>query len=200
MYRVNYLALWQNNSNIDRTLNKVRYFLERFLMLKQLKTILIISSLSLLSACGFHFQNEQILPKEIQTIQLESSDPYSDMARALRNQLQLRNINIVENQNNVTVLRLNKTSTDSSVASVFKQGREAEKILILNVEASVKLPNHVAYPISAHVTRTFFDNSRAALAKSAEKEMIWRDMYEQAARQLIIKMAAIPHKITTEVQ
>lgn len=170
-------------------------FLLRFVMLKKFKIIFIGLLLTFLSACGFHFQNEQILPAEIRTIQLEGTDPYSDMARALRHQLQLRGVNMVEGEKEVAIIRLNKTSKNSDVASVFKQGREAEKILILTVDASIQLPNQPAYPITAQVTRTFFDNSRAALAKSAEQEVIWQDMHEQAARQLIIKMASIVNKL-----
>ena len=55
------------------------------------------------------------------------------------------------------------------------------------------MPNKGAYPLEVSVHRTFFDDSRAALAKSAEQEMIMRDMYQQASRQLIIKMAGL-HK------
>ncbi|TCP92102.1 LPS-assembly lipoprotein [Cricetibacter osteomyelitidis] len=156
-----------------------------------LKKLILTTALFALTACGYHFQNEQLLPQELRTIQLESNDPYSDMSRAMRGQLQLRNVNIVENQKNVAVLRLNKTTFSDKVASVFKQGREAEKILTLRVDATVKLPNQTANPISVKINRTFFDNSRAALAKSAEREMIYKDMYEQAARQIIVKMAAL---------
>ncbi|PJG84489.1 LPS assembly lipoprotein LptE [Conservatibacter flavescens] len=159
-----------------------------------LKKLILTTALFTLTACGFSFQNEQLLPKELQTISLQSNDPYSDMSRVLRRQLQIRNVTLVDNQQNVPVLRLNKTSMNSEVVSVFKQGREAEKLLILNVEASVHLPNQAPRAISAQVNRTFFDNSRAALAKSTEKEVIWHDMYEQAARQLIIKMAAVQHQ------
>ena len=113
----------------------------------------------------------------------------------MRRQLQVHNIKLVEGKADVPVLRLNKATLNDQVASVFKQGREAEKILILEVEASVRLPNKTIYPISAKVSRTFFDNSRAALAKSAEKNVIWNDMREQAARQLIAKMVALQHQI-----
>ena len=47
----------------------------------------------------------------------------------------------------------------------------------------MRLANGETYPISAKINRTFFDNSRAALAKSAERDVIWNDMREQAARQ-----------------
>lgn len=169
-------------------------------MLKQLKKFTFVTAITALTACGFHFQNGQLIPQELQTLTLESSDQYSDMAMAMRKQLQLNNINLVEASPDVPVLRLNKTSTDDEVVSVFKQGREAEKMLMLEVSASVKMPNRAAYPISAKVNRTFFDNSRAALAKSSEKEIIWNDMREQAARQLISKMVALQHQIKNDKQ
>ena len=93
------------------------------------------------------------------------------------------------------MLRLNKTDSSDKVASVFKQGREAEKVLTLDVEASVRLANGETYQ-SAKINRTFFDNSRAALVKSAERDVIWNDMREQAARQLINKMG----RLATSVQ
>ncbi|SPY33836.1 LPS-assembly lipoprotein LptE [Pasteurella canis] len=167
-------------------------------MLKQLKHLLLITSVCLISACGFKFQNGGLIPQELQTLTLESSDPYSEMTIVLRKQLQMNNVNLVDSQQTIPVLRLNKITMDDKVASIFKRGREAEKVLILEVEAMVKLPNHASFPISVKVNRTFFDNSRAALAKSAEKEVIWHDMREQAARQLITKMVALQHQIQTK--
>ncbi|SUC11113.1 putative lipopolysccharide assembly LptE protein [Pasteurella canis] len=167
-------------------------------MLKQLKHLLLITSVCLISACGFKFQNGGLIPQELQTLTLESSDPYSEMTIVLRKQLQMNNVNLVDSQQTIPVLRLNKITMDDKVASIFKRGREAEKVLILEVEAMVKLPNYASFPISAKVNRTFFDNSRAALAKSAEKEVIWHDMREQAARQLITKMVALQHQIQTK--
>ncbi|MGC7560819.1 LPS assembly lipoprotein LptE [Pasteurella sp. PK-2025] len=167
-------------------------------MLKQLKMLFISSLLFTLSACGLQFQNGGLIPPALQTLTLESSDPYSEMAIVLRKQLQRHNIELVDAQQNIPVLRLNKVSTSDKVASIFKHGREAEKMLFLEVEASVKLPNNHVFPISTQVNRTFFDNSRAALAKSAEKDVIWNDMREQAARQLISKMVALQHQVQSQ--
>ena len=115
------------------------------------------------------------------------------MARILRNQLQLNDVKLVSKQEGISKVRLVGASSGSKVVSVFKQAREAEKLLTLNVQAIVDVPKKGAYPLEVSVHRTFFDDSRAALAKSAEKDMIMKDMYEQAARQLIIKMAGL-HK------
>lgn len=163
-------------------------------MFKPLKHFLWLFILSLLTACGFQFQNGQLIPEALQTLNFESANPYGDMELAMRKQLQLNNIQLTEKRADVPELRLNKTTFDDTVASVFKQGREAEKILMLEVVASVRMPNKQTYPISVKIRRTFFDNSRAALAKSAEKEVIMNDMREQAARQLISKMVALQHQ------
>ena len=164
-------------------------------MMKSIKTICLVGVTAFLTACGWHFDNGAAVPEELKTMALESSDPYSEMSMAMRKQLLSNNVNLVPATQGVPVLRLNKLTSSDKVASVFKQGREAEKVLTLDVEASVRLANGETYPISAEINRTFFDNSRAALAKSAERDVIWNDMREQAARQLINKMAALQHQV-----
>ena len=165
-------------------------------MIKSIKALFIIASITALSACGWHFQNGTLIPQELRTLTFESPDPYSEMSVAMRNQLQANNIQLVNSTTQgIPVLRINKFRTNDEVASVFKRGREAEKVLMLEVEASIRLANGESHPITAKVNRTFFDNSRAALAKSAEREVIWNDMREQAARQLITKMVALEKQV-----
>ncbi|EFN00891.1 LPS assembly lipoprotein LptE [Actinobacillus pleuropneumoniae] len=158
-------------------------------MLKKLSLLAVLG----LTACGWHFKNNEVLPQDLRTLTFESADQHSDMSRTLRHQLQLNDVELVSATEGVAKLRLVGASSGSKVVSVFKQAREAEKLLTLNVQAIVDVPKKSAYPLEVSVHRTFFDDSRAALAKSAEQEMIMKDMYEQASRQLIIKMAGL-HK------
>lgn len=164
-------------------------------MIKSIKILLLVATLATLSACGWHFQNGALIPQELRTLAFESGDPYSEMSMALRRQLQINDVNLVNETQGVPVLRINSQRINDEVASVFKRGREAEKVLMLEVEASVRFANGETYPISTKVNRTFFDNSRAALAKSAERDVIWNDMRNQAARQLITKMVALQHQV-----
>lgn len=164
-------------------------------MIKSIKILLLVATLATLSACGWHFQNGALIPQELRTLAFESGDPYSEMSMALRRQLQINDVNLVNETQGVPVLRINSQRINDEVASVFKRGREAEKVLMLEVEASVRFANGESYPISTKVNRTFFDNSRAALAKSAERDVIWNDMRDQAARQLITKMVALQHQV-----
>lgn len=163
-------------------------------MLKKLSVLVVL----LLTACGWQFKNNELFPEELRTLRYESADQNSDMSRILRNQLLLNDITIVpaESKIRTATLRLNSTETTSRVASVFKQAREAEKILSLTVKATVSVPEKASYPLEVSVHRTFFDDSRAALAKSEEKESIIRQMYEQASRQLLIKIAGLHSELS----
>ena len=162
-------------------------------MITSIKILLLVATVATLSACGWHFKNNEVLPQELRTLAFESADEHSDISRTLRQQLQLNDVTLVKGQENIAKLRLVNASSSSKVVSVFKQAREAEKLLSLTVQVIIEVPNKGAYPLEVSVHRTFFDDSRAALAKSAEQEMIMRDMYQQASRQLIIKMAGL-HK------
>ncbi|MDA3977951.1 MULTISPECIES: LPS assembly lipoprotein LptE [Gallibacterium] len=158
--------------------------------MKKLKHIFTLSLTLLLSACGFHFANDELSKNTFKEVQLETGDKYSDIALAMKKELRSRGVTLVE-KGNTPILHLNGVSTNDTVASVFKQGREAESLLTLSVNASLQMPDNKRYPINVQVSRTFFDNSRAALAKNAEQRTIWSDMYRQAAQQILVKMISI---------
>ncbi|WP_301099007.1 LPS assembly lipoprotein LptE [Otariodibacter sp.] len=151
----------------------------------------------LLTACGWHFKTSERFPEELRTLHYESSDMYSDMSRVLRNELLLNGITVLPSEDNssAATLRLNATENSSVVASVFKQAREAEKILSLTVKATMTIPEKGSYPLEVTVHRTFFDDSRAALAKSEERTAIINQMYEQASRQLLVKMIGLQKEL-----
>ena len=102
-------------------------------MMKSIKTICLVGATALLTACGWHFDNGAAVPAELKTMALESSDPYSEMSMAMRKQLLSNNVNLVPAKQGEPVLRLNKQTSSDKVASVFKQGREAEKVLTIDV-------------------------------------------------------------------
>ncbi|MGL5045342.1 MAG: LPS assembly lipoprotein LptE, partial [Plesiomonas sp.] len=54
------------------------------------------------------------------------------------------------------------------------------------------------YPLSVQVARSFFDNPNTALAKSAEEALLRDEMYQEAARRLMIKLLTIhPKSVST---
>ncbi|QTL38928.1 LPS assembly lipoprotein LptE [Xenorhabdus budapestensis] len=155
-------------------------------------TLLLGLAVLVTAGCGFHLRGTTQVPKELQTLQLNSSDPYGPLARAVRQQLRLNDVKIVEQASaSVPILKLLSSSENKETVSVFQDGKAAERQLVLNVDAQVLMPNGNIYPLRAKVDRAFFDNPLEALAKDAENELVQQEMREQAAHQLIRQLLTV---------
>lgn len=167
-------------------------------MLSNIKAFAVMIAVFTLAGCGFHFQESAESAKTITAVKVTSSSPYDYLTRAVRQQLQLNHIQVVEGSSaqDIPVLNLNRSSISSEVASVFKQGKSAEKLLILNLEADLTLPGKGSFPLDVRNSRTFFDDGRAALAKSTEQEELNKNMELLAAKQLVIKLITLDKQIS----
>lgn len=167
--------------------------------MRYLNTLFLSLAVLITAGCGFRLQGTTQIPEELKTLRLSSADPYGPLARAIRQQLRLNNVNLIdENLQNVPILKIGGSSENTNTVSIYQDGKSAEKQLNFCISAQIILPNGIVYPIKTRVERAFFDNPLEILAKDAESELVKQEMREQAARQLIRKLLIVHSTIQNE--
>ncbi|CNL02269.1 LPS assembly lipoprotein LptE [Yersinia alsatica] len=162
-------------------------------MRHRILTLLLGLAVLVTAGCGFNLRGTTQVPVELQKLLLESSDPYGPLTRAVRQQLRLSNVTIVEDpmRKDLPTLRIIGSNENQTTVSIFQNGVTAEYQLVLHVNAQVLIPGHDIYPLRVNVFRSFFDNPLTALAKDAEAEVLRQEMRDQAAQQLVRQLLAV---------
>lgn len=154
---------------------------------------LVTLTMILLTGCGFHLQHETEIPKQFETMTFYSENPYSELSRTVKDLLNKNKVLLVQEDSahQYPSLRIINSNIGKETISIYQNGKSAEYQLILTVNAQVIMAGRDIYPITTKVFRTFFDNPATALAKTTEQKLIEREMYTQAAKQLISKLKSI---------
>ncbi|EAQ51811.1 MULTISPECIES: LPS assembly lipoprotein LptE [Vibrio] len=166
--------------------------------LSSLKVTIVVLTVSLLSACGFHLRGDYSVPEELNKISVTSYDQYSTFTRMMRSQLRMNNVEIVPPAENTPNLHIISEGVGERTLSLYQNTLAAEKELTLNASYRVTIPELGDKTFSTSVTRSYLDNPLTALAKSVERDMIEDEMRKLATSQILRQMARLKANIAAD--
>nr|WP_246036846.1 LPS assembly lipoprotein LptE [Thalassotalea litorea] len=147
---------------------------------------------TLLSACGFQLRGNYLLPQELQTLYLSSSDTHGELTRLVKQNLLVNNIEVLKQQrNDIPELRILNDSLDRRTLSLFENGQVAEYELTYTVRYQIRMQGKERQDFNFEIYRNYQDNPDQALAKSRELTLLRKEMRIEAADRILRNMASI---------
>lgn len=159
---------------------------------------LLLASVLLLSACGFHPRGSLAVSEQLGPVAVQTSDPYSELNQGLTSALRHNGATISDAASGVARLHIVSEAFTTTPLSVDENAFVREYITHYRVEfrldaadGSVRLPLQVL-----DLSRDYTFDSLASAGNPAEQELIQkelrRDMQAAIVRQLDIALRTQP--------
>lgn len=153
---------------------------------------LVLVATTLLSACGFQLRGNYLLPQELQTLYLSSTDTHGELTRLVKQNLLVNDIEVLKQyRNDVPELRILNDSLDRRTLSLFENGQVAEYELTYTVRYEIRMQGKENQDFKFEIYRNYQDNPDQALAKSRELTLLRKEMRIEAADRILRNMASI---------
>ena len=158
--------------------------------------VFILLSLIMLTACGFKLRGDVELPPILQETYIESENPFTGMARALRVELEASGARIVESSEQATaVLQIVNERSENRILSVGSTGKASEYELFDEVTFQLADRNGkvLVKQQNLRIIRDLVFDENQLLGKVSESEQLHVQMRRSLARQIFTR-------INTELQ
>lgn len=156
--------------------------------MKSILRISVIAALCLLTACGYHLRGSIALPEQMKTMYVfgASSALHTETQQLLRSSKS----QLVKSPNEAgVVIKILKEDIRNRVLSVGTTGKSSEMELsyYLRFQFYDKKEQPMMDEQVIELTREFFNDQTAILAKENEEIQIRKEIYKQAARMMIAR-------------
>jgi Rare lipoprotein B len=153
--------------------------------------LIFFFSLSLMTACGYHLRGSVALPAELKNMYLFGVS--GDLNREMTAMLRAADGKIATSPNDAgIVVKVLKEDMRQRVLSIGQTGKSGEIELdyYLRFQFYDNQENPLLEEQTIELSREFFNDQTAILAKEAEEVTIRKEMYRQAARMLMFRAQA----------
>lgn len=163
------------------------------------RNFLMLLSPALLVGCGFKLRRVEGIP--FASLHLEAP-PGSAVGERIRKALVsggfVRLVDLASQSE--AVLKIGVETTTKTILSLSGAGRVTEYRLVYRVGYSILTPDGRPWvePDMIELVRDYTYGDAAFLAKSAEESLLYRDMQDQAAQQILRRLRSLkPQTVTT---
>ncbi|OAI48411.1 hypothetical protein AYO45_05025 [Gammaproteobacteria bacterium SCGC AG-212-F23] len=146
-----------------------------------------------LTACGFHLRGPFTLAPPLQTVYIESADPYGKLIRNVRDYLKMSGVRIVTQAKDATaILVLSKDTEGQQLVSVSSSQQTRQYNLTLSATFRVDHPNGTTWISQQEVSdsRPITIQSNQVLAGSNEATIFYQIMRQNLAYNIIYALAS----------
>ena len=153
----------------------------------------VLSLLLISTACGFKLRGSVALPPIMQDTYINSEDPFTGMARAVRSQLERSGANVLDTKEQASaVLTISHERSENRVLSVGSSGKATEYELFDEVSFSLSDADGKVLldPQTLRMTRDLVFDQNELLGKISEAEGIHKQMRANLARQMLMRIDA----------
>ena len=162
--------------------------------LKKMIRPVLLACLTLLTvACGFHLQGEMHLAKPLQHLYLETSDPYGQLARDLRQYLKMSNVQLAQTQSEATaILNIAHDETSETLVSVggTQQTRQYSLKVTVMFEITDKNGRTLVPMQTLSESRSITVQSNQVLGSSNEATLYYQQMRRRLAYAIMTRIAS----------
>ena len=154
---------------------------------------LIMSLILLTTACGFHLRGVGGLDKPLPYAAWHIQETQG-LEEYLHEELKRHSVQIVPSQqaDDAAVIRVLELERQRDVSVLSRIGTVAEYVLYLRVSVQVSYHGQdIGKPITVHLRRTQSYSENDLFGKQLEEETLWQAMYQDAATQIVRRLAFI---------
>jgi LPS-assembly lipoprotein len=149
-----------------------------------------ISTILLISSCGFQLRGSMDLSGNISPLYIEQGSAF-ELAREIKGLVVKNKVAITDVAAKAKAqLTLVNESRSRRVLSVDSNGRAREYMLTYTVNITIKIQHAKVMQDSVSLSRSLLFDPDTVLAATNEAEILYRDMRKDAARLVLLKLQA----------